>query len=63
MPAPGETREDRENRSPCLDDLIEHLQALRRTHGNIVVVETEEDVQCPGDFYALSEFFTSWPDV
>lgn len=58
-----ETREEKENRRPCLDDLIEHLTILRADHGNIVVVMSEDDVQCPGDFYAMAQFFDNWPDV
>lgn len=50
----------KEDRLPCLDDLIAHLQATRANHGNIVVVQTDDDVQAPGDYYALSEFFAFW---
>jgi hypothetical protein len=58
-----ETREERENRSPCIDDLIEHLRLMRELHGNIVVVRDEDEVQSPGEYYDVNQFFFNWPDV
>lgn len=64
MPMPEQPPNQlREDRLPCLDDLIEHLQTMRGIHGNIVVVKSEDDVQSPGDYYAIDQFFTNWPDV